>query len=107
MVSLGYGGDDVRDYRRVKYVVRDYGRAAVNVDMQAASIEISDANSFLDLEGHLLVVTSARVAGRNVPSGTYTAAQLASLGFSQVVDTADGSGGTLVVRGCGTVFIVK
>lgn len=107
MVSLGYGGDDVRDYRRVKYVVRDYGRAAVNVDMQAASIEISDANSFLDLEGHLLVVTSARVAGRNVPSGTYTAAQLASLGFSQVVDTADGAGGTLVVHGRGTVFIVK
>ena len=107
MVSLGYGGDDVRDYRRVKYVVRDYGRAAVNVDMQAASIEISDANSFLDLEGHLLVVTSARVAGRNVPPGTYTAAQLETLGFSQVVDTADGAGGALRVLGAATVLIVK
>ena len=107
MVSLGYGGDDARDYRRVKYVVRDYGRAAVNVDMQAASIEIADANSFLDLEGHLLVVTSARIAGTNVPPGTYTAAQLETLGFSQVVDTADGAGGALRVLGSGTVFIVK
>ena len=107
MVSIGYGGDDARDYRRVKYVVRDYGRAAVNVDMQAASIEIADANSFLDLEGHLLVVTSARIAGTNVPPGTYTAAQLETLGFSQVVDTADGAGGALRVLGAATVLIVK
>ena len=95
MVSLGYGGDAIADYRKVKYIVRDYGRAAVNADMKAASIEIADANSSLDLEGHTLTVKSAKVNGVKLSPGTYTAASL----VDYLVDS--GVGGALVVSGGG------
>ena len=105
MVSLGYGGDAVADYKKVKYVVRDYGRAAVNADMKAASIEIADANSSLDLEGHTLTVKSAKVGGVRLAPGTYKAGSTVAIGEGTLgdylVDTADGAGGALVVSGGG------
>ena len=105
MVSLGYGGDAVADYKKVKYVVRDYGRAAVNADMKAASIEIADANSSLDLEGHTLTVKSAKVNGVRLAPGTYAARSTVAIGEGTLgdylVDTADGAGGALVVSGGG------
>ncbi|MCR5839027.1 MAG: hypothetical protein K6G94_05270, partial [Kiritimatiellae bacterium] len=101
MVSLGYGGDAVADYKKVKYVVRDYGRAAVNADMKAASIEIADENSSLDLEGHTLTVKSAKVNGVRLSPGTYTAASLADY----LVDS--GAGGALVVSGGGFKLSVR
>lgn len=105
MVSLGYGGDDVKDYKKVKYVVRDFGRAAVNADMKAASIEIADTNSSLDLEGHTLTVKSAKVGGVRLAPGTYKAGSTVAIGEGTLgdylVDTADGAGGALVVSGGG------
>ena len=101
MVSLGYGGDAIADYKKVKYVVRDYGRAAVNADMKAASIEIADTNSSLDLEGHTLTVKSAKVNGVRLSPGTYTAASLADY----LVDS--GAGGALVVSGGGFKLSVR
>ncbi len=111
MVSLGYGGDAVADYKKVKYVVRDYGRAAVNDDMKAASIEIADANSSLDLEGHTLTVKSAKVNGVRLAPGTYAARSTVAIGEGTLgdylVDTADGAGGALVVSGESFVIIVR
>jgi hypothetical protein len=103
MVSLGYGGDAIADYKKVKYVVRDYGRAAVNADMKAASIEIADSNSSLDLEGHTLVVNTAKVNGVKLAPGTYAAGDEAVSGF--VVDSV--TGGALVVTGGGFVLHVR
>ena len=109
MVSLGYGGDAIADYRKVKYVVRDYGRAAVNANMKAASIEIADANSSLDLEGHTLTVNSAKVNGVKLATGTYTAKSTVVIGEGSLgnylVDTA--TGGALVVTGGGFSLIVR
>jgi len=105
MVSLGYGGDAVADYKKVKYIVRDYGRAAVNANMKAAGIEISDSNSVLDLEGHTLTVKSAKVGGVRLAPGTYKAGSTVAIGEGTLgdylVDTADGAGGALVVSGGG------
>ena len=111
MVSLGYGGDAIADYKHVKYVVRDYGRAAVNADMKAASIEIADANSSLDLEGHTLTVKSAKVNGVKLSPGTYTAGSTVAIGEGALgdylVDTAEGAGGELVVKGIPFAVIVR
>lgn len=101
MVSLGYGGDAVDDYKKVKYVVRDYGRAAVNADMKAASIEIVDANSSLDLEGHTLTVKSATVNGVRLSPGRYEAGSLGDY----LVGSA--TGGALVVTGGGFSLKVR
>ena len=103
MVSLGYGGDAIADYKKVKYVVRDYGRAAVNADMKAASIEIADSNSCLDLEGHTLIVKSAKVNGVKLAPGRYVAGDAAVAGF--VVDSA--TDGELIVSGSGLSIIVR
>ena len=111
MVSLGYGGDAIADYRKVKYIVRDYGRAAVNADMKAASIEIADANSSLDLEGHTLTVKSATVNGVKLASGTYGAGSTVEIGEGKLgdylVDTAEDAGGKLVVTGVPFMVIVR
>ena len=111
MVSLGYGGDAIADYKKVKYVVRDYGRAAVNVDMKAASIEIADENSSLDLEGHTLTVKSATVNGVRLSPGTYDAGSTVAIGegtlADYLVDTAEGAGGELVVKGIGFQLTVR
>lgn len=109
--ATGYAADDVADFRHASLVVRNEAKAQVSVAdangvFRMDGLEIGETGE-LDLYGKAFIVKSASVAGTNVPPGTYTAAQLASLGFSQVVDTADGAGGTLVVHGRGTVFIVK
>ncbi len=111
MVSLGYGGDAIADYKKVKYVVRDYGRAAVNADMNAASIEIADANSSLDLGGHTLTVKSATVNGVRLATGAYGAGSTVAIGertlADYLVDTAEGAGGELIVKGIGFQLIVR
>lgn len=109
--ATGYAADDVADFRHASLVVRNEAKAQVSVAdangvFRMDGLEIGETGE-LDLYGKAFIVTSASVGGTNVKPGTYTAEQLASLGFSQVVDTADGAGGTLVVHGRGTVFIVK
>ena len=109
--ATGYAADDVADFRHASLVVRNEAKAQVSVAdangvFRMDGLEIGETGE-LDLYGKAFIVKSASVAGTNVPPGTYTAAQLQALGFTQVVDTADGAGATLVVHGRGTVFIVK
>ena len=111
MVSLGYGGDSVDDYKLVSYVVSDYGHAAVNTNFTAKTVTIADENSSLDLEGHTLTVCNFRLPVtangtttlKKLPVGTYTASDTVVSGFV----TDSGTGGTLVVTGDATVLIVK
>ena len=112
MASLGYGGDTVADYKKVKYVVSDYGHAAVNTNMTVASVTIADENSGLDLEGHALKTKAFRYpkAGgglASISSGTYTVAQLEERGVACVVDTSDGKTGTLTIGGIGLQMVVR
>ena len=103
--------DDVADFRHADLVVRNQAKAQVAVaddkgTFTMDNVEIDEPGA-LDLFGNRFVVTSARIGGKNVHTGTYTAAQLAALGFPQVVDTDENAAGTLVIRGAATVLIVK
>ncbi len=111
MVSLGYGGDAVEHYKRVSYVVRDFGHAAVNTNFTAKTVTIADADSSIDLEGHELVVRDFSypdaVSGnpRHLPAGTYDWPALAD--YAWATDSSSEKTGRIVVRGAATVFIVK
>jgi hypothetical protein len=116
MVSLGYGGDPLKDFLHVRYVVSDYGRAAVNADFKARSVEIADLTAILDLEGHTISVDEFFYAVddgagglkiRHVGSGTHSAASLAALGVPTVCDSSSGATGRLVVRGRETILILR
>ncbi len=109
--ATGYEADDVADFRHADLVVRNQAKAQVAVaddkgTFTMDNVEIDETGA-LDLFGNRFVVTSARIGGKNVHTGTYTAAQLAALGFPQVVDTDENAAGTLVIRGAATVLIVK
>lgn len=103
MVSLGYGGDSLRDYKKAHYEIANYGRAAVNADFRAESVTLADDTAFLDLEGHALTlrefywVTDSGAVTNKLKSGTYSAAALAGLGAS-VEDSSSGGGGSVVIR---------
>ena len=113
MASLGYGGDAIADYKRVKYVVSDYGHAAANFDMAVESVTIADDNSGLDLEGYALKVKEflyPKTGGdglAKLSAGTYTAAQLVERGITCVVDTSADKTGTLKIGGGGFHLIVR
>ena len=115
MVSLGYGGDDVKDYKKVNYVVSDYGRAAVNTNIVAASVKIADTHSFLDLEGNTLRIKSfmypkvvnEETVMATLVSGKYTAAELVERGIECVLDSSDEKTGVLNIGGIGFMLFVR
>ncbi len=116
MVSLGDGGDRLQDYKRVRYVVSNYGRAAVNTNFAARSVTIVDLDSFLDLEGNELSVDEFFYATddgadglkmRQLGAGTHSAAALAARGVPTVYDSSSGRTGRIVVRGRETILILR
>ena len=116
MVSLGCGGDRLRDYKKTRYVVSDYGRAAVNADFKAYSVELADDTAFLDLEGHVLTVDEfwypaddgeGGTAMRRLGTGSHSAAALAALGATNVADSSAGATGRVVVRGRETIMVLR
>ena len=106
MVSLGYGGDDPRDYKHVRYEIADYGRAAVNADVKVRSVLLADNTAALDLEGHELTVkefywvsgAGAGTTTNHLRSGKYSAARLSELGISSVEDSSPEKSGKIVVN---------
>ena len=98
--------DDVADLKKCTLNVSNRARCAVATALKLEELVI-DETSILDLCGTTLTVCTARVADEKVAPGAYTAAQLADLGFDEVVDTADGAGGSLVVTGRGTIIMLK
>ena len=106
MVSLGYGGDDPRDYKHVRYIIADYGRAAVNADVKVRSVLLADNTAALDLEGHKLTVkefywvsgADAGTTTNHLRGGEYSAARLSELGISRVEDSSPEKSGKIVVN---------
>ena len=107
IVSLGYGGDAVSDMKKVKLVVAEWGRAAVNADVQFASLTLSDGNSFVDLEGHTLTVTSAEVDGERIPIGVYEVPAQGTLDSFPVIYNTAATAGQLIVKGGGFTMVVR
>ena len=102
LVSLGYGGDDVADYKKVKVEVRDYGFAAVNTDVTVKSMTLATADAKLDLEGNTLTVDKfeyfANDAINNLAAGEYSFAQLSAIEGLNIVDTSAGQSGKIIVK---------
>lgn len=102
LVSLGYGGDDVADYKKVKVEVRDYGFAAVNTDVTVKSVTLATADAKLDLEGNTLTVDKfeyfANDAINNLAAGEYSFAQLSVIEGLNIVDTSAGQSGKIIVK---------
>ncbi len=116
IASLGYGGDALTDYKRVKVEVGDYATAAVNTDLQVSQLALAKTTARLDLEGHKLTVNKLTgVDGEGalikVKPGTYTAAQLSTLGLAVIDSSADENGenatGTVEVKGTGFVVFLN
>ena len=104
--GTGDGCDAPDALRRTSLLVGGAARVQLTDSLQSVILDL-EAGTTLDLAGHEFAVTTARIGQTNVKPGLYTAAQLQALGFAEVVDTADGAGGTLRVLGAGTVLIVK
>ena len=103
--SLKAGGED-DDFRRASLSVEAAARVQLFADLRMAELDMATGTA-LDLNGHVFTVTTAHIGGINVQPGTYTAAQMQAHGFDEVIDTADGAGGTLRVLGAATVLIVR
>ena len=110
-------GDDVADYKKVKLEVADYGRALVNVaNLQLGSLAFTTTDAKLDLAGHKLKVAkltgvSSEGAAIKVRPGTYTAAQLTTLGLAVIDSSADENGenatGSVEVSGGGLLIVIR
>lgn len=112
MVSLGYGGDNLESYRKTNYVVADYGYAAANADCTVASLTLADATAKLDLEGHTLTLTQFNYPNdtgtglAHLPSGSYSAADLAALGIA-VDDSSEAASGIVRVTGQALFILLR
>ncbi len=103
--SLKAGGE-ADDFRKASLSVEAAARVQLFADLKMQVLDAADGTA-LDLNGHAYTVRTAHVAGENITPGTYTAAQLQARGFDEVVDTADGAGGTLRVLGATFVMLLK
>ncbi|MGN0855199.1 MAG: hypothetical protein ACI4R9_06745 [Kiritimatiellia bacterium] len=99
--SLKHGGEnDV--LKAAKLSIESYGRVQLAADLRMASAAIG-ANAKLDLNGKLLTVGAATVAGVRLAPGVYTVDSEQVSG--KVLDTA--GGGTLRVVESGLTIIVR
>ena len=103
--SFRWGGEN-DDFRKTSLVIGDAARVKLFADLKMVELNTM-AGTALDLNGHAYTVRTARVGGTNVPPGTYTAAQLQTRGFDEVIDTADGDDGILRVLGAATMIFIK
>lgn len=105
--AAGEGADSADDFRRAALVVAD--RANVKID--AAKLILRDisveARSTIDLNGNTLQVEKATLNGTRLETGTYAAAQLQALGYTEITDSSNGATGILSVRGNATMVLLK
>lgn len=106
MVSLGFGGDDIKAYKKARYIIANYGRAAVNTDFRAQSVTLADGTAALDLEGHRLTLrdffwvtdSGGSVVTNKLKAGTYSYNSLKSIVGDSIEDTSDGQSGSVVIQ---------
>ena len=109
MPSLKAGGEE-DDFRKASLSVEAAARVKLFANLRMARLDMAAGTAF-DLNGHAFMVTTAHVAGKNIPPGTYAAGSSFTIGEGTLgdflLDTADGAGGTLRVLGAATVLIVR
>ena len=113
--ATGYAADDVADFKKARLVIKRQAKAQVSVADDNGAFRMDgleiDATGQLDLYGHTLIVKSAKVNGVKLATGTYTAGSTVAIGDGNLgdylVDTAEGAGGELVVKGVSFMVIVR
>ena len=113
--ATGYEADDVADFKKASLVIKQQAKGQVTAaDAEGKfamnSVEI-DSTGQLDLFGHTLTVKSAKINGVKLSPGTYAAGSDVAIGEGSLgdylVDTAEGAGGELVVKGVSFMVIVR
>ena len=106
----GAHADDPADLKKCSLEVSNYARIGIAETLKLTSLE-TDSSSIIDLNGKTLTVKSAKVGGVRLAPGTYPAGSTVAIGEGTLgdylVDTADGAGGALVVKGVSFMVIVR
>ena len=105
--AAGEGADAPEDFKNASLVVAD--RANVRIDAERFRLkDVSvEAKSTIDIYGSKLRVKSLVLGGAKIECGTYTAAQLAEAGHSEIIDMSVDAAGTVTVTGGGMKIFVK
>ena len=108
--KAGAEPDAAADFKRATLAIGDCGRVKLFADLKMVELNL-EADTALDLNGHVLVVRTAHAGGVNVQPGTYAAGSALPIGAGTLgdylLDTSDGAGGALVIHGAATVFVVR
>jgi len=94
------------DLSKTAFVVSGAARLQLTDTITISSVDIV-ADSELDLQGHTLHVRALTIAGDELGAGTYSAADLDGLGYTQVIDTADPANGQIVLPAGGSLFLLR
>ena len=66
-----------------------------------------EETSVIDLFGSTLSVTRAKIGGKSLGAGEYTAAQLEGKGAIEVIDSSESLTGVLHVLGEGLIIMIR
>ncbi len=106
----GVGCDAPEAFKKTDLVVAGAAKVQLTDALKIAGLTI-DSDSMIDLSGKTLTVKSARVNGVKLSPGTYAAGSTVEIGEGKLgdylVDTAEGEGGSLVVKGGGFAVILR
>ncbi len=103
--STRHGGES-DDFRRAALEIGGGAHVFLTKDVRAFSLDVA-THSTLNLYGRTLTLDSCHLNGVKLPSGIYTVGQLQTMGQTEIVDTSNGAGGTLIVRSGGTVIMLR
>nr|MCR5839921.1 DUF2341 domain-containing protein [Kiritimatiellia bacterium] len=102
--------DDIADFKKAKLLLADCGRVRLYDSLQMASMTM-ESHCELDLNGKTFTVKSAKLGETRLAPGTYAAGSTVAIGegtlADYLVDTAEGTGGSLVVKGGGFAVILR
>ena len=107
--STRWGGER-DDLTKASLAIGAAARVKLFDGLKMKSLEMA-SDTTLDLNGKKLTVKSAKVNGVKLAPGTYAAGSTVAIGDGTLgdylVDTAEGAGGELIVKGGGFQFILR
>ncbi len=95
-------GEPIDDLSKATLAISNNSTVILVADVKVGALDIA-SGSTIDLNGHTITVKRAKLGDTKFSSGEYTAADAEVAGF--VTDSV--GGGSLVVRGIGTVLLLN
>ena len=104
--ALTYGGLD-DDLSQTALLVEDCARVKLAAPVKLHEA-VAAAGTVVDLNGNVLTLRRLTLSGRRATvGGRFTAAQLAALGFTGVIDTSAGKNGEIEILSDATMLIIR